>query len=179
MDFINNNEKIEYLIKQYGRDIFSFCKKLAGGYYDGEDLYQQTFLKAMVLSEQIDVDKNPKSFLISIAINEMRNQKRKFSRRQKIAPTIPITELEEFKLAATDNVEEKAIQNEQNEFIRGIINTLPEKQRTVILLFYSCDYKIEQIASICDCPAGTVKSRLNKARSKIKKELEDLGYGTN
>ena len=60
--------------------------------------------------------------------------------------------------------------------VNRIIETLPEKVRIPLILYYLSDCSIEQIATIIKKPYGTVKSRLFKGRSLIKKRLEELGY---
>ena len=56
------------------------------------------------------------------------------------------------------------------------VANLPEKFRMPIHLYYSADMSIREIAEILKVPEGTVKSRMNKAKSLLKKELEALGY---
>ena len=77
--------ELEQYIDEYGKDIFSFCKQVTGSVQEGEDLYQDTFLKAMELSERMDIENNPKSFLLSIAIRLWKNRRRKFAWKQRIA----------------------------------------------------------------------------------------------
>ena len=57
-----------------------------------------------------------------------------------------------------------------------IIQTLPDKIRIPLILFYLSDCSVEQIAGIMKKPPGTVKSRLFKGRSLIRKRLEEAGY---
>ena len=60
--------------------------------------------------------------------------------------------------------------------IQKIVADLPEKFRILIHLYYSADLSIQEIAETLKIPEGTVKSRLNKARQLLKKELEEIGY---
>lgn len=69
-------EELTNLITEYGKDIFSFCLRLYNTRYEAEELYQETFLKLIEKSKEIDRSKNPKSFIISIAIGIYRNQKK-------------------------------------------------------------------------------------------------------
>ena len=69
-----------------------------------------------------------------------------------------------------------ALQKELAEEVRQIMGTLPEKFQVPLLLYYLSDCSIEQIAAIIRKPPGTVKSRLFKGRSLMKKRLEDAGY---
>jgi RNA polymerase sigma-70 factor (ECF subfamily) len=62
------------------------------------------------------------------------------------------------------------------EEVRQIMGALPEKFQVPLLLYYLSDCSIEQIAAIIRKPPGTVKSRLFKGRSLMKKRLEDAGY---
>ena len=54
-----------------------FCCHLTGNVQEAEELYQDTFLKAVELMKNIDYENNPKSFLISIALRLWKNKKRK------------------------------------------------------------------------------------------------------
>ena len=54
--------------------------------------------------------------------------------------------------------------------------TLPEKYRIPVYLYYSAELSVKEIAEVMKIPEGTVKSRMNKAKHLLKKELEALGY---
>ena len=66
---------------------------------------------------------------------------------------------------------------ERDESIRLAVDRLPEKLRIVVLLFYMEDLSTAQIAETMKIPAGTVLSRLHRARRILKKELEDVLNG--
>ncbi|MFF4622220.1 RNA polymerase sigma factor [Nonomuraea jabiensis] len=55
---------------------------------------------------------------------------------------------------------------------------LPVLEREILVLFYLEDLSVEECAQICLVPAGTVKSRLNRARRMLREHLEERGYGT-
>ena len=79
-------------------------------------------------------------------------------------------------LHSDENIEEGYLHTELIVAVRQIIQTLPEKFQIPLILFYLSDCTVEQIAAIIKKPPGTVKSRLFKGRSLIKKRLEDAGY---
>lgn len=87
-----NKEQLNECIMLYGKEVFSFCRQIAVSHEEAEDLYQDTFLKAMELSEKIKYEENPKSYLISIALRLWKNKKRKFAWRDRIAGTDTIDE---------------------------------------------------------------------------------------
>lgn len=76
---------LEACINEYGRALYSFCSYLACNRQEAEDLYQDTFLKALELGNRIDLEQNPKSYLLSIALRIWKNRKRKYAWRRRIA----------------------------------------------------------------------------------------------
>ena len=143
---------------------------------DAEDLYQQTFLKALEMDWTLDWQQNPRAFFFSVANNLWKSDRRKWARRNTIAPSSNIDEETEAVLRSEENVEENYFRKELIAEVNRIIQTLPEKIRIPLTLFYLSDCSIEQIAIIIKKPPGTVKSRLSKGRSIIKKRLEEYGY---
>ena len=93
-----------------------------------------------------------------------------------IAPCSNFDDETETVLHSEESIEEAYLQKEMAAEVRQIIQTLPERFQVPLILFYLSDCSIEQIAAIIKKPPGTVKSRLFKGRSLIKKRLEDAGY---
>lgn len=87
-----NRVQLEQCIHAYGKDIYTFCSQITGNRQEAEDLYQDTFLKAMELEEKIDYDRNPRSYLVSVALRIWKNRRRKFVWRQRIAGTSTLIE---------------------------------------------------------------------------------------
>ncbi|MFC5819271.1 RNA polymerase sigma factor [Nonomuraea harbinensis] len=59
----------------------------------------------------------------------------------------------------------------------SVLSALPVLEREILVLFYLEDLPVEECAEICQIPAGTVKSRLNRARRLLRGHLEEKGYG--
>ena len=171
-----NAREVEKCIDHFGTDIYRFCLKLCMDKEDAEDLYQQTFLKALETEWTLDWKKNPKALFFSLTHNIWKSDKRKQARRNMIAPCSNLDDEMKTVLHSEENIEESYFQKELVAEVRQIIQTLPEKFQVPLILFYLSDCSIEQIAAIIKKPAGTVKSRLFKGRNLIKKRLEDIGY---
>ncbi len=169
-------KEIEKCIDEFGTDIYRFCLKLCGDKEDAEDLYQQTFLKALETEWTLDWERNPRALFFSFAHNLWKSDRRKQARRNKLAPCSDFDDETETVLHSEESIEEDYLQKELITEIRQIIQTLPEKFQVPLILFYLSDCSIEQIAAIIKKPPGTVKSRLFKGRKLIKKGLEDAGY---
>lgn len=171
-----NKEELEQHIYTYGKDLFYFCRFLAYSHQEAEDLYQDTFVKLYELNNDIDFLNNPKSFLMTIAINQYRNQKRKVAIHEKIIgkkeSIEDITELP----SKEQLTEEKIVQRELEQTVRRLVYKLPDKYRLPILLFYMEDLSIDEISTIILIPVGTVKTRIFRAKKILKRKLEELNY---
>jgi RNA polymerase sigma-70 factor (ECF subfamily) len=162
------------LVNLHGKAIYGFCHKLARNQTDTDDLYQETFLKAMEICHKIDRDNNPKGFLISIAIGLWKNKCRKYARRQRIAP------VEEFNSNTNNGYlfdieaspEDIVVSRERRIIIQAAIDKLSCKLKIPLYMYYTAHMSNEDIASALKIPLGTVKSRLHKARKALKKSLE-------
>lgn len=169
--------ELEKCIDTFGTDVYRFCMKLCMDKTDAEDLYQQTFLKALESSVKLDWEENPKAFFFSMAHNLWKSDRRKNARRASIAPCDNLEDENENLLCSAEDVEEKVIRRELVSRTNEIIEGLPEKIRVPLVLYYLFEQSVEQIAETVKKPPGTIKSRLFKGRNLIKKGLEELGYG--
>lgn len=172
-------QELEMCIEKYGRDIYSFCRYLTNDPAEADDLYQDTFLKAVEYREKIEYGNNPKSYLLSVALRIWKNRKRKYAWRKRIARMQSAAEERDADMdeSAEPSPEERVTGRERDETIRRAVNRLPEKLKTVTLLFYMEDLSTAQIAEAVKIPVGTVLSRLYQARKLLKRELEDVLNG--
>ena len=167
-------QELEQWIARYGKDIYSFCLHLTLHKELAEDLYQDTFLTAMNKLHVIRGEENPKSYLLSIALRNWKNQVRKAAWRNRIAPQFPAEAVEETVAAAPEDGAEEILKEEEKQMLWKSVRNLPEKWRIPILLYYMEELSLEEIAKILSIPQGTVKSRLYHARKQLAQELE--GY---
>lgn len=168
--------ELEHCINEYGRDIYSFCKHLTGNRQEADDLYQDTFLKAVELHERIQCEENPKSYLLSVTIRLWKNRRRKIAWRNRIAPIVSIAEEQELEVPCNMEVspEESCLVNEEKRLVQSAVDKLPEKLKVCVLLFYMEELSVAQVAKTLKLPEGTVKSRLYQARKLLEKELENV-----
>lgn len=166
--------QLEQCINEYGKEIYSFCSQITRNKQEAEDLYQDTFLKALELEEKIDYRRNPKSYFVSIALRIWKNRKRKFAWRNRIAGTVELAEevVSEEESGKEGAVEDIVLEKQWKEEVKKAVDKLDEKYRIPVYLYYTLDFSIEQIGKIMKLPEGTVKSRLYKARKLLKQELE-------
>ncbi len=166
--------ELEQCISAYGKDIYSFCVYLTGSIQEAEDLYQDTFLKAVEHTDRIRTDKNPKSYLLGTALHIWKSRKRKLAWRKRIVDMQSLTE--EKDTGQWERMEQSAetqfLQKEETAAVIEAVARLPQRYQIPVLLFYMEELSVAQIASVARIPIGTVKSRLYHARKILEKELE-------
>ena len=129
----------------------------------------------------MDPRQNVKSYALSVSILLWKNRQKKYANRNRLVPMDSIEKLGE---RDKTDVEDTAAVSPENHFlkedeknaVRRVVANLPEKYRIPIYLYYSTDLSVQEIARVLQVPKGTVKSRMNKAKRLLKKELEALGY---
>lgn len=167
------DELIE-LVNVHGKSIYGFCFKLTGNKEETDELYQETFLKAVEQRHKLDASRNPKALLLSIAIRLHQNRRRKLARRNRIAAVAQLDETaSEYVLHADEeSPEESLLSNELRTMIQNAVERLDDKLRFPLYMYYTAGMTVEEIASALNIPPGTVKSRLHKARETLKRTLE-------
>jgi RNA polymerase sigma-70 factor (ECF subfamily) len=169
--------ELEKCINEFGTEIYRFCMKLCADKANADDLYQQTFLKALESSMELDWEQNPKALFFSFAYNLWKSEQRKNARRSALVPCVSFDDADEVLLRSGENIEENIFRQELIRETKKIIAGLPEKIRTPLTLYYLFEQPVDEIAREIKKPPGTIKSRLFKGRSLIKKRLEESGYG--
>lgn len=141
-----------------------YCSSHAYGIIETQDLVQDTLLKTMQHFGSLKDKEKLLPFMISIANNIMHNvlRRRKFSG--------VYNEKAFSKLNATTNNPETAM---DIHYLYKALNTLPEKDKEAIILFEITGYTIKEIAAIQSSNENATKTRLSRARQKLKSLLED------
>ena len=89
-----------------------------------------------------------------------------------------IRRLEHSEIAWTglDDIHRYDLCPADRELVRQLVEQLPEKYRLPIQLYYSADLTVASIAQVLKLPENTVKSRLRRAKQKIRISLEEMEY---
>lgn len=156
---------IDQYIRQYGGRLYGLCLSLCTNSFDADDLYQETWLRAVKNISQYDPSREFEPWLTKICVNTYRNVLRRLAR----SPFV------EFKTNAEKDALLCAIPDVGNPDYSSLykaIDRLPEKYRMAVILFYFQDMDITSTAHVMGIPEGTVKSRLSKARKRLKEVLD-------
>ena len=123
-----SEKEIEQYIIAYGDDIYRFCLHLTGNEFLAEELYQDTFVQMVRSFHKMDAGGNIKSYLMGIALNIWKNQRRKMGRRDRIAPETDIDNCNEISTDRKDDPLEICMKKEKNRMLYQAVQNLPEKQ---------------------------------------------------
>lgn len=153
-------------IRQYGRRLYGLCLTLCASKCDAEDLYQEMWLKALTAIDRYDPSREFEPWITRICVNLYRNSLRR-RRRSPIFDRFGSNEEKETLLNGVPVTVPDYLPLYQ------AVDHLPEKLRLTVILYYFRDMDIASAAKILNIPPGTVKSRLNKARTLLKEALTD------
>ena len=176
---------LEECIREYGDAVYRFCCNQTRNRYEAEELYQDTFLCVMENQKKFKKVKNPKCYILGVALNLERNRRRKRTRRNRIMPVVSQqvhtadgeqVDALEFADPSGREVVQDVICQEIQQRIRMEIAALPERYCDVLSLFYGNELTVTEIAQVLKAPEGTVKTRLYQARKRLKERLEGEGY---
>lgn len=166
-------EELENYIYTYGKDLYSFCCHVTRSRQEADDLYQDTFLKMYEMGEKVVIRTNPKSFLMSVALNLYRNHKRKLSVRQRIiGVSVAVDEAADSVADEERGTEDLVVAKEECLLVREMVRKLPDKYRIPILLYYMEGVSIAEIAALLQMSENTVKTRMRRAKKILKERLE-------
>ena len=157
---------IDRYIQQYGKRLYGLCLTLCRNVHDADDLYQETWLHVLKSFSSYDPNLPFEPWLTRITVNLYRSTLRRIAR-------VPF-------LRFADNAEKDAFFDslpapEQEDYLplHEAIDRLPDRLRITVILYYFRNMDISAVAEALNIPPGTVKSRLNKARSLLKGLLDD------
>jgi RNA polymerase sigma-70 factor (ECF subfamily) len=157
-------EAFELLVKKFQQSIYYLCLRMAGSPQAADDLSQETFIKAYFALPKFQDGMNFFSWIRRIAVNASLNYLKAGKREEP--------------LGGRDNVIMDLPQNElqKNEIdkkFQEALKALPTDQKTVFVLRVFENQSYREIAQALDIAEGTVMSRLNRARGKLKAALAD------
>ncbi len=150
----NYNELVKYITDNQ-ESLYRFAYTYVKNQQEALDIVQESIYKALSSIDTLKNSEHMKSWLYRIIINTSINYIRKTKR------VIPIDEI-------NDKVECKEDDLDRNIDLYEAIDKLDENQKTIIVLRYFEDMKIDDIAKVVDCNISTVKSRLYSALDKLK-----------
>ena len=161
---LRTDKEIAEIYTRHSKTVYRVCFAYMKNPADTEDAVQDTFFQLIKSGPAFESEEHEKAWLIRVATNLCKNQLRSWWRRHE--------DLEDYKeLIGTED------QEDQYTDLKYALMRLPDKYKTVVVLYYYEDYKSEEIANILGKPASTIRNYLCDARIILKKYLEESEDG--
>jgi RNA polymerase sigma-70 factor, ECF subfamily len=168
MNAVNNNTTFEQRVLEYSSSLMYQAKNLTRSMVDAEDLVQETLLKAFNNRDKFIDDRYIKAWLSKIMTNVYIDKYR--TKRYQSEDTCEF--MPENDYTTHSNAGESVLEDENVEmFVYDNLGDKPELLTTFNL--FRNDYSYREISEMLNIPEGTVKSRLNKAKSILRDKIEN------
>lgn len=157
--------------------LFRYAVVLTHNRVEAEDLVQETFVRALEALDRLREDSNIRGWLFTILRNLWLNN----LRRHRTGPQIVEVDADEYvadTLAGNSPTAHEILESEEDaKHVRAAIEKLPPEFREIIVLREYEELSYQEIASVLGCPAGTVMSRLGRARARLRALLTEENQG--
>jgi RNA polymerase sigma-70 factor (ECF subfamily) len=172
-------DSFNQLVMRWERPIYALAYRTIGREEDARDVAQETFLRAFRALKGFKGQAKFSSWLYRIALNLCRDWIRR-ERRQPVAQAPEGMDLIEMAGEATpsETIEDLVARQEISQAVARVMATLPEEQRTAIVLKEYHGLTFQEIADMLDCPLSTVKTRLYQGLSVLRRQLDRDGTVT-
>ena len=167
----NGNKKaFDKLYELTHNDVWYNCLSLLKDEENAKDIMQETYITAFLKLDTLNDEQKFCGWITSIAVNKCKN-KLKGKVEYQIDDEVLITEAETDELMLPEEYITKA--EKRKVLLQIMEDTLSFNQYQTVLMFYFDEMSISEIAQALEISEGTVKSRLNSSRAKMKTAIED------
>lgn len=167
----------DLLVLKYQHKILSLVTRFVRDHHEAQDVSQEAFIKAYRALPNFRGESAFYTWLYRIAINTAKNQLASRARRPREVDA-SIEEVEfyegEHALKDIDSPERLLLRDEVEATVNRSIQQLPEDLRMALTLREFEGLSYEDIAEVMQCPVGTVRSRIFRAREAVDKALQPL-----
>lgn len=167
----------DLLVRKYQHRIVALVGRYVSDWSECQDVAQEAFLRAYRALGSFRGDAQFYTWLHRIAVNTAKNHLVAHGRRP---PTddIDVADAEQYdagaRLRDNDTPERELMRHQMEQTVMRAVEALPEELRTAITLREVEGLSYEEIAARMECPIGTVRSRIFRAREAIEQELRPL-----
>lgn len=173
---LSDKECFGVLVERYAPRLRSYIGRVGvQSPEDREDIVQETFVRAYMNLHDVDTSLQFSSWLYRIA----HNQTMTFFRKRKARPEGHSTELPDSELdtfASASDVFGESARAFDAQKLREVLTTLPRDYYDIVILRYFEHKSYDEISDILSLAPGTVATRLNRAKARLKKIMQSNGY---
>jgi RNA polymerase sigma-70 factor (ECF subfamily) len=166
----------ERVVRPHFDRLFRLAWRLTGAKAEAEDLFQELLVKAFGMLDQLVTIEEPGSWLCRVMYNLFVDQHRRFTRQR--MHLVDEGHLPGEGLAGLAGNLDPVADNERIEKLQHLdaaLAQLSEEHRIIVLLHDTEGYKLAEIEELTGTPIGTIKSRLHRARARLRQILSENG----
>jgi RNA polymerase sigma-70 factor (ECF subfamily) len=152
------------IVDKYKDRIMNVIMRMINSREESEDIVQETFVRVYQHRKSFDFRHCLSTWIYTIALNLARNELRKRKR-------FKFYDIFDMQGKENEISVEMEIPNNLPKAIEAAVKTLPEKYKLAFILRDVQELPYEEVAKIMSIPLGTVKSRVNRARSMLREKL--------
>jgi RNA polymerase sigma-70 factor, ECF subfamily len=163
----------EAIVRQYRRKVFNVAYKFVGRHDEAEDLTQDIFLKIFKSLNTFDSRANFQTWLISVSRNlcidhyrSVRKERETIDRQVDASELSPVSK-SQGQMAMME-------QRDRVQLLKDAMSALPKTLRTAVLMRDIQELSYHEIAEKLHLPEGTVKSRINRGRNELARQIRKL-----
>ena len=160
------------IVERFKDKLLNFINGYMHDYETSQNLLQDTFMKVYTHGDSYKEISKFSTWIYTISGNLARTELRKIKRRKTYTFSSLSTQDREF---IVESPESNTVEENTQTFNKNIqiaLSNLPDEMRTIIILRDIQELSYEEISKIIDLPLGTVKSRINRGRIKLKELLK-------
>ena len=162
------------LVEAYQTPVYNLCYRVLGNPHDAEEAAQEAFLRAYTRLSSYDPTRSFKTWLLSIAHHYCIDRVRRRRLTWLSLDDEPALDTAMWRSAAP-TPEEVVMRRERDGDVQALLNALPLKDRSALVMRYWYDLSYEEIAVATDTTVSAVKSRLHRARETLAVEVGEPG----
>lgn len=172
MTWLNRDIWLETAMERYGEAITKLAYNYVRDWGRAEDIAQEVFLSAYKNIDYFKGESSEKTWIYRIAVNRCKDVLKSSSFRRTV-----LSKFDFFQTKSADSSPElTVVQKDTNHTLVKCLFELPTKYREVMLLFYYEELTLKEISEVLDMKIDTVKTRLKRARGRLKERLREEGY---
>lgn len=170
---LENQNDFSYLVHRYQDKLSRYIRRLSNlSPEEAEDVLQNIFIKAYLNLNDFDSSLKFSSWIYRIAHNEIIDNYRRSKARPKLLDS-DISDSQAKELASEFDLFADVAKSELRARINDAIGRLEPKYREALILKFIEDKDYQEISDIIKKPMGTVASRINKAKTQLRRQLAD------
>ncbi|MGF2616526.1 sigma-70 family RNA polymerase sigma factor [Rossellomorea vietnamensis] len=169
MEKSKRDSLLEQIMAEYGDELVRLAYSYVKDADIAKDITQNAFVKCYKKLDSFRGDSKMKTWLYRITINECKDHLKSWNHKK-----VQVMDyIQENTKSLLPSAETTVLKEAKNQEIKNIVLSLPKKYREVLYLYYYDSLNIEEVAEVTDLGVNTVKTRLRRAKERLRIKLEE------